>query len=283
VRRVSPWLVELVANVPSINLSPFSQPRKKLRLSPHHDFPLDGQISVPSFPSNLLGQSNLFRCLPESTPAGMQGARHAHYGLPISDLHLSKVQAGLFPAGFVPFDHAAKLPSVSNNLMMQKSSMSENVSCLLSMASSTQSSKKFDDEKKPQLVLFGQKILTEQQISNDRSSDGNANKMGNFSDGSGTPRHQQGLQKRSSCESIQWYKDNREETDARLESTDHCKVFLESEDVGRTIDLSLLGSYDELYRKLADMFGIEKYEKVSRVLYRDISGAVKHIGEEPFK
>ncbi|XP_058771134.1 auxin response factor 18-like isoform X2 [Vicia villosa] len=271
VRRVSPWLVELVANIPSINLSPFSQPRKKLRMTPNSDFPLDGQIPVPTFPSNLLGTSNLFRCLPENTPAGMQGARHAHYGLPISDLHLSKVQSGLFPAGFVPFDHAAKLPpNVSNNLMMQKSSMSENVSCLLSMASSTQPSRKFDDEKKPQLVLFGQKILTEQQISNDRSSDGNADKMSNFSDGSGTPLHQQGLRKRS-CE-----------TEASLESTDHCKVFLESEDVGRTIDLSLLESYDELYRKLADMFGIEKYEKVSRVLYTDISGAVKHIGDEPF-
>lgn len=271
-RRVSPWLVELVANVPSINLSPFSQPRKKLRMSPNSDFPLDGQIPVPTFPSNLLGTSNLFRCLPENTPAGMQGARHAHYGLPISDFHLSKVQSGLFPAGFVPFDHAAKLPNVSDNLMMQKSSMSENVSCLLSMASSTQSSRNFDDEKKPQLVLFGQKILTEQQISNDRSSDGNADKVTDFSDGSGTPLHQQHLRKRYSCE-----------TEASLESADHCKVFLESEDVGRTIDLSLLESYDQLYRKLADMFGIEKYEKVSRVLYRDISGAVKHIGDEPFR
>ncbi|KAI5395587.1 auxin response factor 18 isoform X2 [Lathyrus oleraceus] len=271
VRRVSPWLVELVANVPSMNLSPFSQPRKKLRMSPNSDFPLDGQIPVPTFPSNLLGTSNLFRCLPENTPAGMQGARHAHYGLPISDFHLSKVQSGLFPAGFVPFDHAAKLPNVSDNLMMQKSSMSENVSCLLSMASSTQSSRNFDDEKKPQLVLFGQKILTEQQISNDRSSDGNADKVTDFSDGSGTPLHQQHLRKRYSCE-----------TEASLERADHCKVFLESEDVGRTIDLSLLESYDQLYRKLADMFGIEKYEKVSRVLYRDISGAVKHIGDEPF-
>ncbi|KAI5395589.1 variant 4, Auxin response factor 16 [Lathyrus oleraceus] len=272
VRRVSPWLVELVANVPSMNLSPFSQPRKKLRMSPNSDFPLDGQIPVPTFPSNLLGTSNLFRCLPENTPAGMQGARHAHYGLPISDFHLSKVQSGLFPAGFVPFDHAAKLPNVSDNLMMQKSSMSENVSCLLSMASSTQSSRNFDDEKKPQLVLFGQKILTEQQISNDRSSDGNADKVTDFSDGSGTPLHQQHLRKRYSCE-----------TEASLERADHCKVFLESEDVGRTIDLSLLESYDQLYRKLADMFGIEKYEKVSRVLYRDISGAVKHIGDEPFR
>jgi hypothetical protein len=283
VRRVSPWLVELVANIPSINLSPFSQPRKKLRLSPHQDFPFDSQIPVPTFPNNLLGPSNLFRCLPENTPAGMQGARHAHYGLPISDHHLSKVQSGLFSASFVPFDHAAKLPTVSNNLMMQKSSMSENVSCLLSMASSTQSSKKFDDEKKPQLVLFGQKILTEQQISGDRSSDGNADKTSNFSNGSGTPLHQQGLQKHPSCDSFPRYKDNNQETEASLESTDHCKVFLESEDVGRTIDLSLLESYDELYRKLAEMFDIDKYEKVSRVLYRDISGAVKHIGDEPFR
>jgi hypothetical protein len=151
------------------------------------------------------------------------------------------------------------------------------------MASSTQSSKKFDDEKKPQLVLFGQKILTEQQISGDRSSDGNADKTSNFSNGSGTPLHQQGLQKHPSCDSFPRYKDNNQETEASLESTDHCKVFLESEDVGRTIDLSLLESYDELYRKLAEMFDIDKYEKVSRVLYRDISGAVKHIGDEPFR
>ncbi|XP_004497510.1 auxin response factor 18 [Cicer arietinum] len=279
VRRVNPWLVELVANIPSINLSPFSQPRKKLRLSQHPDFPLDGQISMPpTFPSNLLDPNNLFGRLPESTPAGMQGARHAHYGRPISDFHLSKVQSGLFSAGFLPFDHAATPHSVSNNLMLQKSSVSENVSCLLSMASSNQSSTKFNDEKKPQLVLFGQKILTEQQISLSTSGDtdtvspvltrnhlpdGNAEKMSNIS------------------QSYQWYKDNRRETEASLE-TDHCKVFMESEDVGRTIDLSSLGSYDELYRKLADMFGIEKHEKVNRVLYRDISGAVKHIGDEPF-
>ncbi|TKY52928.1 Auxin response factor 18 [Spatholobus suberectus] len=297
VRRVSPWLVELVSNMPAIHLSPFSPPRKKLRLPQHPDFPLDGQIPLPTFPGNLLGPSNTnqFGCLPESTPAGMQGARHAHYGLSLSDLHLNKLQSGLFPAGFPPLDHAATPMRVSNNLTLQKPSMSENVSCLPSMANSTQSSKKLDDGKTPQLVLFGQKILTEQQISlsssgdtfspvlaRNCSSDGNADKVTNFSGGSGSALHQQGLHERSSCERFQWYRDNYQETEAGLE-TGHCKVFMESEDVGRTVDLSLLRSYDELYRKLADMFGIEKSEMLSQVLYRDINGTVKHIGDEPFR
>ena len=64
--------------------------------------------------------------------------------------------------------------------------------------------------------------------------------------------------------------------------TGHCKVFIETEDVGRNMDLSLLESYDELYRKLADMFSIKKSEMLSRVIYRDVVGAVKHIGYEPF-
>jgi len=57
---------------------------------------------------------------------------------------------------------------------------------------------------------------------------------------------------------------------------------MESEDVGRTIDLSVFGSYEELYGQLADMFGIEKAEIMSHLRYRDAAGAVKHTGEEPF-
>ncbi|XP_020212235.1 auxin response factor 18 [Cajanus cajan] len=296
VRRVSPWLVELVSNMPAIHLSPFSPPRKKLRLPQHPDFPLDGQIPLPTFPGNLLGPSNTnqFGCLPESTPAGMQGARHAHYGISLSDLHLNKLQSGLFPAGFPPLDHAATPMRVSNNPTLPKPSMSENVSCLLSMANSTQSPKKLDDGKTPHLMLFGQKILTEQQISlsssgdtlspvltRNCSSDGNADKVANFSDGSGSALHHQGQHERSSCERFQWYRDNHQESEANLE-TGHCKVFMESEDVGRTMDLSLLQSYDDLNRKLADMFSIEKSQMLSQVLYRDKTGAVKHIGDEPF-
>nr|AHK23089.1 auxin response factor [Dimocarpus longan] len=294
VKRVSPWLVELVSNMPAFHLSTFSPPRKKTRLPQHPDFPLDGQLPMPTFPGNLLGHNSPFGCLPDNTPAGMQGARHAHYGLSLSDHHLNKLQSGPFSAGFVPLDRAAPPKRASSSPIIQKPSMSENVSCLLTMAHSTQTSKKPDDAKTPQLVLFGQPILTEQQMSlscsgdtvspvltGNSSSEGNLDKMANFSDNSGSAVHQQGLPERSFCEGLQWYKDNRQETDPNLE-TGHCKVFMESEDVGRTLNLSLLGSYDELYKKLADMFGIENSETLSHVLYRDITGAVKHIGDEPF-
>ncbi|MED6188303.1 hypothetical protein PIB30_084675 [Stylosanthes scabra] len=266
VRRVSPWLVELVSNMPALHLSPFSPPRKKLRMPQQPEFGVDGQI--PSY-----------GCLPESTPAGMQGARHGHYGISLSDLHLNKLHSGLYST--------PPMRVLSNNLLLQKPSTTENVSCLLSMASSVQSSKKPDEGKTPQLVLFGQKILTEQQLAlsssgdavspvltGNSSSDGNADKLNNFSDGSASALHHP---ERSSCDRFPWYKDQRQETEPG-----HCKVFMESEDVGRTLDLSLLGSYDELHRKLADMFGIERSEMLSHVLYRDINGAVKHLGDEAF-
>ncbi|GLT25681.1 hypothetical protein SLA2020_007950 [Shorea laevis] len=295
VKRVSPWLVELVSNMPAIHLSPFSPPRKKLRLPQHPDFPLDGHFPVPNFPGNLLGPNNPFGCLPEKTPAGMQGARHAHYGPSLPDFHFNKLQSDLFPASFPRLDHTPTPNRTSNGgPIIQKPTMSNNISCFLAMAHSSQSSKKTIDVKTPQLVLFGQPILTEQQISLSRSGDtvltvptrncsfmGNQDKMANFSDGSGSAVLHQGLPERSSCESFPRYKDNRQEAEPSLE-TSHCKVFMESDDVGRTLDLSLLGSYDELSRKLADMFGLEKSETPNHVLYLDVKGAVKHIGDEPF-
>ncbi|GKV12200.1 hypothetical protein SLEP1_g23380 [Rubroshorea leprosula] len=295
VKRVSPWLVELVSNMPAIHLSPFSPPRKKLRLPQHPDFPLDGHFPVPNFPGNLLMPNNPFGCLPEKTPAGMQGARHAHYGPSLPGFHFNKLQSDLFPAGFPPLDHTPTPNRTFNDgPIIQKPTMSNNVSCFLTMAHSSQSSKKTIDVTTPQLVLFGQPILTEQQISLSRSGDtiltvptrnssfkGNPDKMENFSDGSGSVVLHQGLPERSSCESFPRYKDNRQGAEPNLE-TGHCKVFMESDDVGRTIDLSLLRSYDELSRKLADMFGLEKSETPNHVLYLDVKGAVKHIGDEPF-
>ncbi|XWS59675.1 hypothetical protein CRYUN_Cryun08bG0142200 [Craigia yunnanensis] len=294
VKRVSPWLVELVSNMPAIHLSPFSPPMKKLKLPQHPDFSFDGQLRMPTFSGNLLGPSNPFGCLPNTTPAGMQGARHAHYGLSLSDLHFNKLQSNLFQTGFQPLDQAAKPNRTSNGgPIVQKPSVSENVSCMLTIAHSTQNSKKTDDAKMPQFVLFGQPILTEHQISltcsgdtvspvltGNSSSEGNLDKTANISDGSESAL-QQHLPERSSCEGFPWYKDNRQETEPNLE-TDHCKVFMESEDVGRTLDLSSLGSYDGFHRKLADMFGIENSETLSHLLYLDATGEVKQIGDEPF-
>lgn len=292
VKRVSPWLVELVSNMPAIHLSPFSPPRKKFRLPHHPDFTMDGQLPAPPFPGNLLGASNPFGCLPDNSPAGMQGARHAQFGLSLSDLHMSNLQSGIFPAGISALDPTnTPLSRPSTSLSSsRKPTSSENISCFLTMGNSNQA-KKPDDTKAHQLRLFGKQIVTEQQMSlsisgdsvspvptGNSSSEGNAdNKTGNASDGSGSALNQD----RSSAEQLPWHKDSRQEIDSELD-TGHCKVFLESEDVGRTLDISLLDSYEDLCSKLAIMFGIESSDMLNRVVYRDGRGLSKQIGDEPF-
>lgn len=108
-------------------------------------------------------------------------------------------------------------------------------------------------------MLFGQAILTEEQIST-------SNNSGNVSDGSGS----------GSSVVIQ----NGVDT-ATGASISHCKVFMESEDMGRTLGLSCLESYEELYEKLGQMFGLDRTELMSRVVYQNLAGEVRHTGEEP--
>ncbi|KAK6163334.1 hypothetical protein DH2020_000198 [Rehmannia glutinosa] len=209
VKCVSPWLVEMVSNVPVLHLSPFTPPRKKLRLPNHPDFPLDGQFPIwPSFSGNPLRPSSPMCCLSDNITAGIQGARHAQIGVPLSDLHLSnKLQTGLFPASFLRLDSHVRIP---DNTVRSNVDTNENISCLLSMENSSD-------------------YTTELGL-----------------------------------------------------DTGHCKVFLESEDVGRTLDLSVIGSYEELYKRLQNMFGIERLDMLSHVVYRDATGAAKQAGDEPF-
>lgn len=292
VKRVSPWLVELVSNMPAIHLSPFSPPRKKMRLPHHLDFPLDGQFPTPSFSGNPLGPSSPLHCLSDNAPAGIQGARHAQFGLSISDLHLNnKLQSGLFLSSFQRFDSHSR---ISDGIMMARHTNSnDNVSCLLTIGNSSQK-EKFDNSKRHKFLLFGQPILTEQQLSRSCSSeavsqvisgksslDGNAEKTKDSSDGSGSALENQFSPEKSSTAGFLWNLQDYRTTEPGLD-TGHCKVFLESEDVGRTLDLSVLGSYEELYRRLANMFGIERSKMLGHVLYRDATGSVKHIGDEPF-
>ncbi|XP_022752863.1 auxin response factor 18-like [Durio zibethinus] len=291
VKRVSPWLVELVSNMPAIHLSPFSPPRKKLRLPQHLDFPLDGQFPMPSFSGNPLGPSSPLRCLSDNAPAGIQGARHAQFGLSLSDFHLNnKLQSGLFLSSFQRCDPHSR---ISDGIMMaRRTNSNDNVSCLLTMGNCSQKEKS-DKAKRYQFLLFGQPILTEQQLSRSCSSeavsqvingksslDGNGDKTKDSADGSGSSLENLFSTKKSSTAGFLWKQDYRT-TELGLD-TGHCKVFLESEDVGRTLDLSVLGSYEELYRRLANMFGIERSEILGHVLYRDATGAVKHTGDEPF-
>lgn len=289
VKRVSPWLVELVSNMPVIHLSPFSPPRKKLRLPQHLDFPLDSQFQWPSFTGNPLGPSSPLCCLSDNTPAGIQGARHTQFGISLSDLELnSKLQSGLFLSSLQRFNSNSR---ISEGFMKGHTNSNENLSCLLTMGNSNTSSEKSDNVKRHQFLLFGQPILTEQQISRSSSTDAVSQVLtGKFSsdespekakihDVLGSAPEKQTSPEKSASTGLSWQSFHTTETGL---DAGHCKVFLESEDVGRTLDLSVLDSYEELHSRLANMFGIERSEMLSNVLYRDAKGAVKQTGDEPF-
>jgi hypothetical protein len=290
VKCVSPWLVELVSNMPVIHLSPFSPPRKKLRFPQQLDFPLDGQFQLPSFSGNPLGPSSPLCCLSDNTPAGIQGARHAQFGISLSDFQFKKkLQSGQFLSSLQRFNPRTKN---SENYPTGHPDSNKNLSCLLTKGSSNPKLEKSDNAKKHQFLLFGQPILVEQQIShscsadafpqvvNERnSSDSNREKN---SDVLRSAPGKQISQEKSCTTGFSWHQSLQNASENGMD-TGHCKVFLESEDLGRTLDLSALHSYEELRRKLAIMFGIERSDMLSHVLYGDVTGAVKQIGDEPFR
>ncbi|CAL9133994.1 unnamed protein product [Musa acuminata var. zebrina] len=289
VKRVSPWLVELVSNLPAIHLAHLSPPRKKPRILQHPDFPFEGQCPMPMVVGNpIITRDSPFCCFSDNAPESIQGTRHAQFGLSLSDVQLNKLQTDLFHTGFHRLDHATLPSRISTGVTAGNPTIRDKVSCLLTISHPSQSLKKSCDGKPPQLVLFGQPILTEEQVSLNKSenttshcatgnslSDENLEKTVSMSDGSGSAINLKG-----SLEAFPSQKDHLASEFGHW--TGQCKVFMESEDVGRTLDLSVLGSYEELYGRLADMFGTEKSEMVSHVLYKNAAGAVKHTGEEPF-
>nr|XP_016510734.1 PREDICTED: auxin response factor 18-like [Nicotiana tabacum]XP_016510735.1 PREDICTED: auxin response factor 18-like [Nicotiana tabacum]XP_016510736.1 PREDICTED: auxin response factor 18-like [Nicotiana tabacum] len=283
VKHVSPWLVELVSNMPVIHLSHFSPPRKKLCLP--QDFALDSQFPLPSFLGNPLRSSSPFCCLSDNITAGIQGARHAQFGVPLLDLQLSKkIQLGLLPPVSQPLDADSRIP---NGISKVQKESNENISCLLTMGSSSQMLDKADNLKTPRFLLFGQPILTEQQMSSGRSTNVPP-QVQTKRDSSGEAQMEterislgwKGLSESLSNATLLW---NKGYHAAELGmSTGHCKVFLDSEDVGHALDISVLRSYEEVYKKLADIFGLERLDMMTRVLYIDATGASRQIGDAPF-
>ncbi|CAA0836502.1 Auxin response factor 10 [Striga hermonthica] len=277
VKRVSPWLVEIVSNMPAIHLSPFSQPRKKLRLPGHPEYPLDTQFLLPPFSGGPFGGGNCLLNSNNTPPAGMQGARHAQYGLSSLSDHNNNnnnprypkniIHSSFLPFGYPPFDRAPPAGPITPGPCS-----GGNVSCQLTMGQSPETGKSSDGKQAP-FLLFGQKIVMENRVSSyssdtvNSSSDGNGDKNGNTSDGSGPARIPSWG---PTCEGIQ------------SEEPGQCKVFMESEDVGRTLDLSLIATYEELYQKLADLFGVEVSDIENHVLYREASGCVKRVGHVPY-
>lgn len=303
VKRVSPWLVELVSNMPPIHLAPFSPPRKKLRIPQYPEFSSDVQLPALPFSENpLIPSSSPMCCLPDDSPAvGIQGPRHSQYGTNLPELRFGKLQSGVLHAGFHQLDHLDPSPRISTGHIFPNSTIQEDVSCLLTMGNPSLNTKKDCnkecnanllnakkncneecDTKKPQFLLFGKPIFTEQQLSLSPNSffNMNSDKVANLSDGSGSSIHLNGAGDNSPSEGIPWYL--HQKADEPASDFGRCKLFVESEDVGHTLDLSSFGSYEELNRRLSNMFGISKSGLNSRILYRDTAGVVKHTGDEPF-
>lgn len=67
------------------------------------------------------------------------------------------------------------------------------------------------------------------------------------------------------------------------ESFSHCKVFMESDEVGRTVDLFQFSSYEELYERLAVMFSLEVKLLTNTMVYRDAESLSKTVGREPYR
>ncbi|XP_062184805.1 auxin response factor 10-like [Phragmites australis] len=313
VKRVCPWLVELVSSMPNLHLPSFSPPRKKPRIPPCTELPFEGrQLFDPAFPPNYplplaphphphhdqnhRGSVPFFPFPDSSAAAGIQGARHAQFAPSFSDLHISNLHhSSLFSSIRFPADHhAPRPPRISTDLTIDSPPAHQDAPCSLS------SGAKKPDEVKPQgLVLFGRAILTEEQIKGTNSSvvpasagaagngssksDCDAEKAPNTSEGSGSGVIQGSPTKNNSSPWIlQWFGDNGSRTSEFGLEPGQCKVFIESDAVGRNLDLSALGSFENLYTRLSDMFCIESTELKSHVLYRTAAGEVKHVGDEPF-
>lgn len=68
-----------------------------------------------------------------------------------------------------------------------------------------------------------------------------------------------------------------------LDSFSHCKVFKDSEEVGRTVDLAIFSNYDELFMRLATMFSMDKLELQKNLVYRNSEGSTLQVGDEPYR
>eukprot|EP01018_Ginkgo_biloba_P016559 Gb_33804 [translate_table: standard] len=350
VKRVSPWLVEVVSNMPPIQMAPFTLPKKKLRVTQPPEFQLEGQgimgIQMATLTNNMLGQISPWHGISPNVPAGMQGARHDRvYGFTLSDFRTNKSQSRLFLDNLYHQEQGVMSSSVSTELNIGNSSQLEHAgvqsSISLTMGNPSQSEQKASNGwagsspmKSAPFLLFGKPIHTEQspksqqqqqsglsssdgpgfQMLNDNGSPGltsNSSTDGNqevsdrvqqlitgrtevckFFDNSGLQLcqgeslHSAGT---NGIGNLQWFKD--EAAMARMDkggntfedSIMHCKVFKETEEVGRTLDLSLFCTYEQLYDRLAKMFGIEESELSNRVLYKGMGGSLRHAGDEPYR
>nr|ARR29263.1 auxin response factor 10 [Ceratopteris pteridoides] len=318
ITRVSPWQVELVS---SMQLPPFSLPKKKVRLLQAQDLQRDATgimgFSMATFANNFLGHINPWHGFADTVSVGMQGARQARsFGLTSSDfqpnmeprllwesfynkeqehttLNGRKVSTDLNMSSFL--DKGTK--SVPSTFLTIGSSSTE---LTLSSKPTSWSGDVVTKSKSTPFLLFGKTIDTSECMKSQAVSEGQGyetisgqhsalNKIQSFS----TP-----LTKSLVCDEASDLStelgtlNHSREADVVNEekaismpdmSINHCKVFRGSDDVGWTIDLSMFDSYEELFVKLALTFKVSKEELFGKVFCLDMMGHSQLIGKEPYR
>ncbi|CAN6276314.1 unnamed protein product [Urochloa humidicola] len=273
VQRVCPWLVEQVSSMPNLHLPNFAPPpppRKKPRIP---ELPFDHPVG---FPHGLVP----FLPFPDGSAAaaGIQGARHAQVAPPLfPDLHVTNnLQQTLLFCGFRPAaaaadaDHHAPPPPAPPRV-------STDLAIGIPPPHRHDSAPPRSPSSKPppgMIMLFGRAIRTEEQMGSngETSPPPPAAAAGKGSpDGSGS-----GVTEGSPA------KMNNSLWPGDSSSPSECKVFVESDAVGRSLDLSALGSFEELCARLSAMFCIDAADLRSHLLYRTAAGEEKHAGDEPF-
>ncbi|CAA6655255.1 unnamed protein product [Spirodela intermedia] len=270
VKRVSPWLVELVTNMPAIHLKTFSPSRKKLRLPPSPDFAIDGRFLTHVFSGNSFEPSSnpsaAFRTAP------LQGYREPGilnlvYPSQIStSASCRRVCSTLDFTGWRIPPARRRAPSPPPLAAPPPGApYRTSPACSPSGTPLRPARGSRSVRRRRTFCSFGQPILTEQQTPPSSGDSGGGSpeftrKSSDLLNGSGSAINLRGLAENSPSEGgggLVWYKDHLHHhhhyQSATESETGHCKVFLESENVGRTLDLSVLGSYEELYRRLADI------------------------------
>nr|CAB3487672.1 unnamed protein product [Digitaria exilis] len=299
VKRVCPWLVEQVSQMPNLHLPNFSSPppRKKPRIP---EFPFDGSqpIFPPTHPLSLPPPHHhhhhgLIPFLPffpdggSAAAAGTQGVRHDQPQLAplLSDLRISSSNLQsllLYGVGGHADHHHAAPPAPPSSRQD---------------APPRFPSSPAGDAKKNKpvgIMLFGREILTEEQTVMKRKRSGGAPPTSPEAAGiaGSSPNNKPGggcdADQRAPSTPDSGVTEGGSPTKNSLWCSEfglepgQCKVFMESDAVGRNLDLSELGSFEELCARLSAMFCIDDADLRSHVRYRTAAGEVKNVGDEPF-
>ncbi|OIW01447.1 hypothetical protein TanjilG_30921 [Lupinus angustifolius] len=216
VKCVNPWLVEVVSNIPNFHLSPFSPPSKKPRFPQTVDFHLVDQLPISSFSNNLLKHTNSVCKIQGKSSAGIQGTRHAQYGLSPSNFPTKTLQPDVLPSAHPWLNHSVQPRRPPWDTYKSGPKNNVDISCLLTAGNTAQSSKEPVKGNSSHILLFGKLIHTEQEHNSNifsagrngnSSTEATLHKTSNASEGLDSASLQNSHIENSSDGGSPWYKD----------------------------------------------------------------------------